>query len=58
MQDNKRNVKIGDTVLFQTGNRFKVVPDGQAVLYVDKDKITISDVQFYLENDACHVVSE
>lgn len=49
---------VGDLVRFSTGVVARIVPDDEAVLYVDTDKIGITDVAFYLENDGCYLVSK
>ncbi|MFF2531625.1 hypothetical protein ACFVS2_22225 [Brevibacillus sp. NPDC058079] len=54
----QHNAKVGDIVRFRTGLVCRVVPDGEAVLYIDAEKITESDAAYYLENDACFIVPE
>lgn len=47
---------VGDLVRFPTGLVARIVPDDESVLYVTAEKIGITDVAFYLENDGCHLV--
>ncbi|WPS85517.1 hypothetical protein SMD22_00215 (plasmid) [Brevibacillus halotolerans] len=54
----QESAKVGDVVRFKTGVVCRVVPNGEAELSVDVDKITVSDVAFYFDSGSCVIVPE
>jgi hypothetical protein len=49
---------VGDVVRTARGYVMHVVPDGEAELYVNKDKICISDVGFYLDVGGMTIIDD